>query len=69
MSIRETLCAVAVPIMVIVGAGPQASEQEALRKVLTFHASFDGKIQAMHGDGDPALHWAPSLKERQDLIR
>ena len=66
MSIRETLCAVAVPIMVIVGGGPHASEQEALRKALTFHASFDGKIQAMHGDGDPALHWAPSLKERQD---
>lgn len=52
--------------MVIVGATPEASEQEALRKALTFHASFDGKIDATHADGDPALHWAPSLKERQD---
>ena len=66
MSIRGTLCATAVPIMVIVGATPEASEQEALRKALTFHASFDGKIQAIHANGDPALHWAPSLKERQD---
>lgn len=66
MSIRGTLCATAVPIMVIVGATPEASEQEALRKALTFHASFDGKIDATHADGDPALHWAPSLKERQD---
>jgi concanavalin A-like lectin/glucanase superfamily protein len=52
--------------MVVVGAAPDASEQEALRKALTFHASFDGKIQATHADGDPALQWAPSLKERQD---
>ena len=66
MSIRGTLCATAVPIMVIDGATPEASEQEALRKALTFHASFDGKIDATHADGDPALHWAPSLKERQD---
>ncbi len=66
MSIRGTLCATAVPIMVIVGAAPEAFEQEALRKALTFHASFDGKIDATHADGDPALHWAPSLKERQD---
>ena len=65
MSIREALCATAVPIMVIVGATPEVSEQEALRKALTFHASFDGKIHATHADGDPALHWAPSLKERQ----
>ena len=66
MSIREALCATAVPIMMIVGATPELSEQEALlRKALTFHASFDGKTHATHADGDPALHWAPSLKERQ----
>jgi hypothetical protein len=41
-------------------------EEEGLREALTFHASFDGKIEAMHAAGDPALHWAPSLKERQD---
>ena len=65
MSIREALCATAVPIMVLVGATPEVSEQDALRKALTFHASFDGKIHATHADGDPVLHWAPSLKERQ----
>ena len=65
MSIREALCATAVPIMMIVGPTPEASEQEALRKALTFHASFDGKIHATHAEGDPVLHWAPSLKERQ----
>jgi hypothetical protein len=66
MSIRGALCAMAVPIIVIVGATPEVSEQEALRTALTFHASFDGKIHATHADGDPVLHCAPSLKERQD---
>ena len=66
MSIRGTLRAAALPILVIVGAAPEASQQEALWEALNFHASFDGKTEATRAAGDPALHWAPSLKERQD---
>jgi hypothetical protein len=40
--------------------------QPALREAMTFHASFDGKTDAAHAAGDPALYWAASLKERQD---
>jgi hypothetical protein len=39
---------------------------DALSKALTFHASFDGKVAASHAAGDPALYWAPTLKQRQD---
>src|SRR3990170_7766227 len=39
---------------------------QALRQALTFHASFDGKVGAMHAAGEPSLHWAASMKERQD---
>src|SRR5687768_198849 len=66
MSIRATLCAMAVPILAIAGGAPATSPQEAVRDALTFHASFDGGTDATRAAGDPALHWAPSLKERQD---
>lgn len=38
----------------------------SLREALTFHASFDGTTAASHAAGDPALYWAPNLKQRQD---
>ena len=44
----------------------QASGQAALRSALTFHAAFDGKVDAIDGAGDRSLHWAPSLKERRN---
>jgi hypothetical protein len=37
-----------------------------LRTALTFHASFDGKAGAAHAAGDPALYWAPTLKQRPE---
>jgi hypothetical protein len=43
-----------------------AFQDDALRKALTFHASFDGKVDAAYAAGDPKLYWAPSLKQRQD---
>lgn len=48
------------------GASPpgQSPPHEQLRRALTFHAPFDGKAPAAHASGDPALYWAPSLKER-----
>jgi hypothetical protein len=46
-----------------IGAVPQT---EALRRSLTFHASFDGSPDAAHAAGDPKLYWAPSLKQRQE---
>jgi Concanavalin A-like lectin/glucanases superfamily len=39
---------------------------DALRKALTFHASFDGKTDAAYAAGDPKLYWAPSSKQRAD---
>jgi hypothetical protein len=47
-------------------AAPSQSAQDALRKALTFHASFDAKVDAVQAAGDPKLYWAPSLKQRQD---
>jgi hypothetical protein len=43
-----------------------ASDPAALRKALTFHASFDGRSDAVLAAGDPKLYWAPSFKQRQD---
>jgi hypothetical protein len=38
----------------------------AVRSALKFHASFDGTLTAAHAVGDPALYWAPTLKQRQE---
>ena len=43
-----------------------AFDEAALRKALTFHASFDGQVDAVHAAGDPKLYWAPSMKQRQE---
>jgi hypothetical protein len=48
-------------------AAPQrAGSIDALRKSLTFFASFDGKLAAAHAAGDPALYWAPTMKQRPE---
>ena len=39
---------------------------DALRQALTFHASFDGTVDAIHAAGNPRLYSAPSLAERQE---
>lgn len=46
--------------------GGSVRQTDALRKSLTFHASFDGASDAVHAAGDPKLYWAPSLKQRQE---
>jgi hypothetical protein len=43
-----------------------AVDEAALRQALTFHASFDGSVDAVHATGDPKLYWAPSMKQRQE---
>lgn len=51
----------------VLGAAPGGqAPATALRAALTFHASFDGQTRAAHAAGDPALYWAPSMKQRQD---
>jgi mono/diheme cytochrome c family protein/glucose/arabinose dehydrogenase len=40
--------------------------QDALASALTFHASFDGGVDAIRAAGDPSLYSAPSFKGRQD---
>ena len=48
---------------------PQPSGNEALRQALTFHASFDGGVDAVRAAGDPALYTAPSFKQRGERTR
>ena len=43
-----------------------AANEDALRKALTFHASFDGKHDADFALGDRRLHTATSYKKRED---
>lgn len=54
-----------------VTGGSAASDGGAgasLRSALTFHAPFDGTVDAVHGAGDRRLHWAPSFKERAHAV-
>ena len=50
----------------LISAASQATPGAGLRAAVTFHASFDGTLHAMHAAGDRSLYWAPSLKERQN---
>jgi hypothetical protein len=53
--------------VVIAAVGAETVVDEAaLRKALTFHASFDGRVDAVHAAGDPKLYWAPSMNQRQE---
>jgi hypothetical protein len=47
-------------------SGTPGAQPQALRQALTFHASFDGKVDAAHAAGDPRLYWAPSFKQRAE---
>src|SRR4051812_39667711 len=40
----------------------------ALRSALTFHAPFDGSVDASHALGNPKLYTAPSLARRAEAI-
>ena len=56
---------------VVVGATAAADlvetvQTSALRQALTFHAPFDGTVEAAHAAGDRMLYSAPSLKQRQE---
>ena len=56
----------------LVPAAPRtqtSSSPAQLRSALTFHASFDGRIDAIHAAGDPSLQWAPSMKERRSASK
>jgi concanavalin A-like lectin/glucanase superfamily protein len=61
--VSAILAATVFSAAVVTGA---AVNEEALRKALTFHASFDGKVDAVYAAGDPKLYWAPSLNQRQE---
>ncbi|MGH8636919.1 MAG: LamG-like jellyroll fold domain-containing protein [Burkholderiales bacterium] len=55
----------AVVLLGIFAAAPRA-QPNTLRPTLTFHAPFDGRMDAVHAAGDQALYWAPSLKQRAE---
>jgi hypothetical protein len=46
-----------------------AADIDALRKALTFHASFDGGVDAVRAAGDAALYSAASFKQRAEATR
>ena len=48
------------------GATGTVPQGDALRKSLTFYASFDSGPDAAFAAGDPKLYWAPSLKQRPE---
>lgn len=50
----------------VLWAASVASQDDALRKALVFHASFDGGADALRAAGDPKLYWAPSFKQRSE---
>jgi concanavalin A-like lectin/glucanase superfamily protein len=56
--------ALTLALMLPIAADTAQSTDQGLRGALTFHASFDGSVDAMHAAGDRSLYWAPSLKER-----
>jgi len=60
------LTAVCVCASLTAASQGRGADAAALGKALTFHASFDGKVDAAHAAGDPALYWVPTLKQRQD---
>lgn len=67
--IRSLPGMIVLPVAAVVlsgAAGLPAAAQGGLREALTFHASFDGGLDAAHAAGDPKLYSAPSMKERQD---
>ncbi len=43
-----------------------AAQMQTLRGALTFHASFDGSLDAAYAAGNPKLYTAPSIARRQD---
>src|SRR5262245_58065555 len=58
--------ALAAGLLAFATATTGQSSPDGLRAALTFHASFDGSVNAIHAAGDRSLYWAPSLKERPD---
>jgi hypothetical protein len=45
-----------------------AVQTQAIRSALTFHAPFDGGVDAMHAAGNPKLYSAPSLARRAEAV-
>ena len=69
VSLQATLFVLTVSVAVSLTAAADSSSarrasQDALRTSLTFHASFDGGVNAAKAAGDPALYSAPAMKAR-----
>jgi hypothetical protein len=60
------MAALAAAVVTAAVGARAAVDDAALRKALTFHASFDGQVDAAYAAGDPKLYWAPSMKQRQE---
>ncbi len=69
MLFRTVVGALAAVIFAGASTLAQTSNNAALRQALTFHASFDGGVDAVRAAGDPALYSAPSFKQRGERTR
>ena len=54
-----------ITLLAVAGIG-LLPQDDAIRKSLTFHASFDGGTDALRAAGDAKLYWAPSMKQRSE---
>ena len=61
---RPACLLLAFACVAIVGASRELQDAPALHKALTFHASFDGGVDAMRAAGDPKLYHAATFKQR-----
>jgi len=69
---RRVIAAVSIAAAgLIASSGVPAAQghRDALLKALTFHAAFDGGVDAVRAAGDPALYSAPNFKQRQDAVK
>jgi Concanavalin A-like lectin/glucanases superfamily len=66
ITLERPIVTMAVTLALLIPLAPDTAQStdQGLRGALTFHASFDGSVDAMHAAGDRSLYWAPSLKER-----
>ena len=63
--LKGRLGLVLVAVAGVVASPAVVAQRGTLRQALTFHAPFDGSVNAGFATGDGALYWAASFKERQ----
>jgi hypothetical protein len=66
ISTASVLTGAAIVAGLMIADGGRLDAQAGLRAALTFHASFDGTVHAVHAAGDKSLYTAASFAKRQE---